>query len=241
MEDSQVVELLQLERYPFQYNGMSAIPTLQTITTGTSTDSQALAQVLAYYENHRDELAEEFGESHSHRLAALFIMYVVHISHNYGERIAPASLLDYLSGGNSHCGMYSRFQAQILDAMGMEWRIFWHDGAEHAWVEVNIDGQWEIFDATTNIWINTDGYSLIAGQPREARLFYSPMNDVTRPEARAHFLEGYNMPLLRWRMPQLGLRYTPEVSTATGFLASVIGEGSTYHTPWYIWHDTQQQ
>jgi hypothetical protein len=140
--------------------------------------------------------------------------------------------------------MYSRYQAQILDAYGLTWRVFTHDIAEHAWVEVKIDGRWEVFDSTVNVWINTDGFSLIAGEPREYRTFYTPMNDIHRPDGREHYYVGpqvgwWNMPRLRMWMPGLGLYYTPAApAEEIGVAASVPGEGSDYNQPWYVWWDT---
>jgi hypothetical protein len=179
---------------------------------------------------------------------ALFSMYVIHISHIYGVRTPPSSLLDYLYGERtSHCGMYSRYQAQLLDAFGLTWRVFTHGGAEHVWIEVKIDGRWEVFDSTVNVWINTDGFSLIDGASREYRTFYTPMNDINRPDGREHYYNGpqgqvgwWNMPRLRIWMPGLGLYYNPPQPEGNmGITASVPGEGSTYNQPWYVWFDTE--
>jgi hypothetical protein len=233
-------QLLRLDRYPLQYDGAPGIPDLQTLTQGANDDAEALQRVTDYYDAHEQELAALFEESHPERLKALYTMHIVHISHVYGVRLAPPSLLTYLSAENSHCGMYSRYQAQILDAFGMTWRIFMHNAAEHAWIEVLIDGQWETFDATVNVWISIGGFELVEGKARTYRLFYTPMNDLARPDARAHFLVGYNMPRLRLWMPELGLTYSPFASSAQLLVgASVPGAGSTYNMPWYRWHDTE--
>lgn len=235
-------DVQKLFSYPFEYVGNPGIPPLQTIVAGATTDQEALDMIVAYYDDHLQQISQILGETNPVRLKALYAMFVTHISHDYGVRTAPSSLLDYLAHPNSHCGMYSRFQAQISDAMGLTWRIFTHDIAQHAWVEVKVDGQWEIFDSTVNVWISTDGYSLIEGKPRQWRAFYTPMNDITRLDARMHLLDGWNMPRLRLWMPQLGLTYNPPAPPSEiAVIASSVGEGSDYNTPWYVWFDTQRQ
>ena len=121
-------------------------------------------------------------------------MYIIHLSHVYGEvPIIPTSMLAYLQTPYSHCGIYTRFQAEILDAFGFPWRIMYHATAEHAWIEVPIDGVWELFDPTVNVWISTDGENLLNGQPRQNRAFYTPMNDPARPDAREHYFHGQTL------------------------------------------------
>lgn len=99
-------------------------------------------------------------------------------------------------------------QGEILSALGLEWRSVEFVG-EHTWLEVRVSGEWEIFDATTNVWISRGIEGLQAGEPREFRGFYTPMLDSTRPDARLHIEEGYNMQRLRARMPLLGINYMP--------------------------------
>ena len=62
----------------------------------------------------RDVLDEE----NPTRLRALFVMFVVHISHIYGETDVPPTLIDYMKQRYSHCGVYTRFQAEILEFLG---------------------------------------------------------------------------------------------------------------------------
>ncbi|GEM_PF-2645878 len=234
------INRIRASAIPYESTSDPGIPTLQMLTAGATTDAEAVERVIAYYDANTEFISRALGETHPDRLKALYAMHVVHISHIYGPRSAPLSLLWYIAHENSHCGMYSRFQAQILDGMGMTWRIFAHDIAGHVWVEVNIDGHWEVFDSTVNVWINTDGYSLIAGLPRESRSLYTPMNDINRPDARSHLDLGYNMPRLRLWMPELGLSFNPPAPAhEIDVSAAVRGQGSRYTTPWYRWTDTE--
>jgi hypothetical protein len=143
--------------YPFEVNADPGIPTLQLITGDANTDDVALERIVDYFDAHLNELQTFFETEHPVRLKVLFAMYVVHISFVYGEATPPTSLVEYLAGTYSHCGLYTRYQAEILDAFGITWRIMYHATAEHAWVEVPIDGEWEVFDPTVNVWIDRDG------------------------------------------------------------------------------------
>lgn len=183
-------------------------PALRDFAAGARTDAEIAANAADYFALNRDRLALLWREPHPTRLAALYSMYVTHISHPYGETPAPASLLDHVGLERAHCGTYVYAQQFLADALGLTHRSVEFYG-EHAWMEVQIDGAWETFDATTNTWLSGGVLDLLAGAPREFRHFYTPMLDVTRPDARLHFAEGYDMQRLRARMPGLGVFYHP--------------------------------
>lgn len=184
------------------------VPLLQSFASPDSTDADILARVVDYYNENRDELALLWREDDPTRLAALFSMYIVHISHPYGEAEYPASLTEFLSQPYAHCGTYTFGQAQIATALGLTYRVVEFVG-EHAWLEVLVNGEWEVFDSTTNVWLSRNVMDLLAAEPREYRLFYTPMLDIDQIDAREHIALGYNMQRLRSRMPAVGVSYHP--------------------------------
>lgn len=182
--------------------------TLQEITVGATNDEQALEAIIRYYNENRERLGILWREEHSERLAGLFSMYVVHISTIYGETPFPTTFLEYLGQTRADCGTYTWAQVHIADALGLTYRFTEFLG-EHAWTEIQIDGHWEIFDATTNTWLSSGVDELMLGAPRNYRQFYTPLLDMNRPDARYHIAEGYDMQRLRQRMPTLGIIYMP--------------------------------
>lgn len=191
------------------------VPTLHTLTAGAVTDGEAIARVVDYYAAHRDTLSLLWREANETRLAALFSMYIVHISTIYGETSFPASFIEYLGQARAHCGTYTYAQWQIADALGLTWRTIEFVG-NHAYLEIQVDGEWEVFDATTNTWLSRPTESLMRGEQREYRYFYTPILDADFPDARLHFTDGYDMQLLRRRMPTLGVLYIPQEELRIG-------------------------
>lgn len=183
--------------------------TLQAIVGDAPTDAVALQRVVDYYNAEKDRLSILWREENETRLAGLFTMYVIHISHIYGETPNQTSFLDYLTLERSHCGNYSVAQAEIAQALGLEWQLLELSSGWHGWLEVMVDGQWEIFDSTVNVWINKSSDQLVQGAERQYRSFYTPLLDIDRPDARLHLNEGYNMQALRVNMPGFGLFYNP--------------------------------
>lgn len=195
---------------PFVFSARRGPDTLslQEIAADAVTDDDILQNIVAYYDENRERLAALWHEDNPARLAGMFSMYVTHISTVYGESPFPASLDEYLHQPRAHCGTYTWAQIQIVTLLGLTWRTV-DFSAEHTWIEILVDEQWEVFDATTNVWVNRGVDELMQGVPRQYRAFYSPMFDLDRPDARLHMQEGYNMPNLRERMPTLGVAYMP--------------------------------
>ena len=230
--------------YPYETTTNPGIPTLQEITAGATTDNEALQMVVDYYYTHEDWLRQTLQEDDPTRLISLYVMFVTHISQIYGEAKLPPTFLDYLKERYSHCANYSIYQADILNSFGLTWRIFFDAAAEHEWIEAKLDDHWEVFDATVNVWIDQNGFDLLKGLSRSYRNFYSPMNDVNRPDAREHYWKGpssnhlvgwYNMPRLRMWMPGLGLYYNPPTRPEQVYIfASSPGEGGLTTTPWIL-------
>lgn len=188
------------------------VDTLQVITAGADTDEDAVARVVSYYQANQNRLQGLWREDNPQRLAAIFAMYVAHISQPYGETPnPPADLLEFTQQQRGHCGTYTVAQREINTALGLTWRELGDEGW-HAWIEVQIDGNWEIFDSTVNVWIDQPVETLVLGGPRQYRMFYTPMTDINRPDARLHLQEGtygYNMPNLRERVIGYGIYWWP--------------------------------
>ena len=185
------------------------IPTLQAIVGDAATDDQALQAIVAYYDAHADQLAGQFRESNPTRLKALFVMYATHISNRYSViSTAFPNLIAYLEQPSSQCGIYAHFQAEILSAFGMTWRIIDVAGGTHAFIEVQVEGRWEIFDATTNDWVDSSAFEMERGAERHSRSFYTPLLDpqVTYSDEEIRRV-GQE---LRVMLPGLGLFYFPK-------------------------------
>jgi hypothetical protein len=185
------------------------VPTLQEITFGSTSDEEAIQQVAEYFDTHKDELGTLWREDNETRLAGIFTMYVVHISHVYGETAYPETFTEFLAQERAHCGTFSIAQSEIAEALGLTWRMLELTSGWHGWIEILVDGEWEIFDSTVNVWISHSAFDLVKGAVREYRYFYTPLLDIDRPDARLHLAEGYNMVNLRDWMPGLGLFYNP--------------------------------
>lgn len=155
-----------------------------------------------------------FPEPNPQRAKALYCMYVVHISHPYGNAPYPnEDFSDYLAQPFTHCGPQSYWASYLMRQMGLETRRFWLE--THAWVEAKIDGKWEMFDATTNVWISISGEECLQKKERTYRTYYTPWNDREQPTYR-QVVAPTTIPLqytpgaLRNHMPGLGIFFYPD-------------------------------
>ncbi len=161
------------------------IPTLQEIAGDALTDDEIVTRVVEFYEENEAMIREGFHETHPDRLKALFSMYIIHISHTYNYTEPVNSFVEYVQERTtSHCGLMARYQTLLVEGFGLKWRRVGMPPGTHTWLEVMIDGQWEIFDATINIWINRSALELLEQSPRQYRTFYMPWMDPDNPEAR---------------------------------------------------------
>jgi hypothetical protein len=191
----------------FEARPPTFLPTLREITGGAQSDAEAYDRIVDYYVAHHQQIADALEETNETRLKALFVMNVVHISHIYEAVTDPGSFLAYLEQQGSQCGPYSHYESEIMDRFGLNWRIQLLSQGYHAWVEVNVDGQWEIFDATINAWISRSGAELMQGAERSYRYFYTPMLDQNRQDVVNWVLDRAQR--LRLLMPALGLYFRP--------------------------------
>ncbi len=198
----------------FEQRARRDIPTLQDMTVGAKDDAVALSQIVSYFEAKKDHLKQLWNVQNETRLRALFAMYVIHISHSYGVVTWPAeSLLDYIRYQTySECGSQSLWQGVISTALGLSWRnVAFEDGA-HGWIEVLVDGQWEVFDSTSNLWLSKPAEVLLEGVARTYKAMYTPILDADYPDAYAHYARyngSYNVLALRQNMIGLGITWKP--------------------------------
>lgn len=192
------------------------VPGLREMIGEAGDDAAALRAVVTYYEANADRLAVEFDETNDARLRGLFGMYVVHVSQPYNtvpSGWAEYTLLQFLNADAAHCGLYARAQGMIYTAMGLRWHEIGVDGGWHGLIEAEIDGRWETFDATSNVWASVSVGGLIGGLPRSVREFYTPVWDANADEVyRRHYTETngyYSVPDLRAGLPLWGLRVFP--------------------------------
>ncbi len=188
-----------------------SIPPLSALIGDATTNADALAAVAAYYDANAETLAALFAEDNEQRTRALFGMYLVHVAvpYNRVER-DPVTLIDFVNAETAHCGTFARAQSQVYTALGLRWRNIVVDDGWHGLVEAEIDGRWETFDATNNLWLSVSVEELIAGAPRSWRTFYTPHTDAHAPDTyRAHLADDYNMQLTRMAGTQWGLSVFP--------------------------------
>lgn len=220
--DSQAAPPYQLV---FEHQPGPDVPTLPELSLGAADDAEILMRVTGYYLQNAERLSLLWREDHPIRLAGLFSMYLTHISLPYGETPFPSTIIEFNQMERAHCGTYLVPQHLIAGALGLTYRVI-EFVDEHAWLEIYVDDHWELFDATTNTWINRTGLELLEGAAREYRYFYTPMLDINRPDARLHLDEGYDMQRLRRRMPLMGIEYFPpgerRVNPAVGPLAGQL-------------------
>lgn len=154
------------------------IPPLSSFTNGRG-DSEAYAAIVTYYDSEHAALALIFNESDDQRLRGLLSMWLSHTAAPYGvlQAAAPTTLTEYVTSPTSHCGLFTRYAVNIGEALGLDARAVLIDGGNHALTEFNINGTWEIFDASFNLWIDASVEELFAGVDRRYRTFYSPMTD----------------------------------------------------------------
>jgi len=175
--------------YPFYiFNGEHPAPsikTLQELAAGADTDQEVIDNVVDYFEELQDKISVDFEEENPERLKALYVMYLVHLSHPYGlQDHTSETLIDFIFNIDvAECYQITRYQSVLMDGFGLTWRSFYMDGL-HTWLEVDIDGKWEIFDATSNTWVNHGIYELMKGESRTYRNFYSPWLDESQEGAR---------------------------------------------------------
>lgn len=192
------------------------VASLREIVAEAETHDQATAAVAEYYDAHADYLAIVFNETNDARLRGLYGMYITHLAQPYNT-VPPDwesySLIEFLQAQAAHCGLYSLAQSYIYTALGLRWQNVVVDGGWHGLLQADIGGQWETFDATSNIWLSVGVPQLLAGTARRYREFYTPIWDAEADAVyRRHYTESagyYSVPDLRAGLPVWGLRVFP--------------------------------
>lgn len=188
-----------------------AIPPLAVLVADAPTDAAAYAAIRAYYAANAPLLAREFRETNSERLRGLFGMYLVHLAAPYNYvPVLPVTLLDFVSTPTAHCGTFARAAGQVYEALGVHWRNIIVGDGWHGLNEVLVDGRWETFDPTNNLWLSVSVDELIKGMPRGWRTFYTPQTDLNAPAwYRERLMPNYNMAAIRTSIRQWGLTVSP--------------------------------
>lgn len=172
--------LLMYERFVVPPEALKAIeyqpafefPTLQSITVGARTDNEAYQLVADYYFQHRSELAPILQEPNEQRARALYAMLLINISHPFAipDYVAD-TFLNYIRLQTvTHCSYQPTWQRGISERLGLNARLT-SGTFGHAWLEVQIDGKWETFDASSNTWVSEGSEALASGAPRVYRSF----------------------------------------------------------------------
>lgn len=220
--------------YPFTIQSSETAPRLPTLTdlAGDARDDRQVAKrVLDWFVANATTIARELREENPVRLAALFVMHIVHQAHHYGgdEQAAArramfedgydpdVTLVKYINElEEADCALYTFAQARLLDGFRIRWQHVIVRSGLHGWIEAWIDDAWETFDATANVWLSGSGLELAKGGHRLYRRLYSPWDDPERPETR-YCVRAIDEPILgtpgslRSMMPGLGLYFlTPQ-------------------------------
>ncbi len=158
------------------------IPPLAYFAVGLEQEADLLARVAAYCSD-VERLPAWFDDENPARLKALCGMYIVATNAPYHEQPAPPTdALAFARQVAQHCGTVPVAQGRIYTALGLDWRL--REAAGHGWVEVRVDGTWEIFDATVNVWYR---------DKQARRAFWLP----DYPGALDHTRYGYDVHRLR--------------------------------------------
>lgn len=205
-----------MEAYPaLVYDAQPAPPLPSLVSFLRGNDRDTAHQVQRWFEAHRDELAALWGETDDTRLLGWYVMMLVHLSAPYGESRFPVDLRDFMRLPAAHCGTYTSAQALLLEHLSVEYRFLEFADGTHGWVEMRINGHWELFDATTAVWVSEPMETLLQGAAREFRAFYSPITDAARPDYRTLIFDSggdYNVALLRERIACTGLCWQPSAA-----------------------------
>lgn len=187
------------------------LPPLSEIVGDAETDADALTAIVNYYERQSHRLAFLFAEDSDERARALFGMYIIHMAAPYNATpITPVTFLDFVHTPTAHCGIYAQAQAQLYTALGLRWHNVIVDNGWHGLIEAEIDGAWEVFDSTSNVWVSVGVEQLLSGAVREYRAFYAPVEDRAAPDVyRDHLQAGFSVPELRGGLPLWGLSVFP--------------------------------
>lgn len=148
------------------------VPPLTAITGGATEDAAITTAVVAYYEANTAHLRREFREADDARLGALYAMYLVNHAQPYATTSQITTLREFVTADAAHCGTYATAMQLLARALGLRSRIT-VTGEYHAWLEVEVNGRWELFDPTTSVWVDQPMAALVRGGPRRYRAFHT--------------------------------------------------------------------
>lgn len=211
----QVTDAQELETETIVDEVLGEIPAfparLSDIVGNAEEDEEAIKRIVAYFDENEPALADFFETTYRDETAATFIMYVVHMTTPYGVIEGWPASLSYFANEQqfSHCGVYLAFQMSIARAFNLHWRwVQWENGG-HVWMEVMLDGQWEIFDATSNLRIDHSIFELISGASRVSTQYVQTSELPGCPACRMHYEQGKSLAVLSWEMSTVGIEFQP--------------------------------
>lgn len=208
---AQIDELIRALPPPMPTSGeVPALPApLREIIGAASDDGEALTRIVAYFDEHEAALAAEFGTTNRDETAAVYAMYIVHMAVPYGAPEGwPESLVSFAwTQQYMHCGISFAMQLPIANALGLHARLVQWESGDHVWMEVRIDGRWQIFDSTTDLWIDGSMLDLVQGAARTYHQFYQS-SDIPNCEAcRPEIEPGHRISDIAWQMVHSGIDY----------------------------------
>ena len=152
----------------------------------TIVDEKLDARLKKYHKT----FAQIAGTTDEKKLKALFYMNFVHMSAYYGQRdLQDLSLKELLWGGDFfQCGNYSVLLGMLLEKAGYEFRtLAIYPG--HSIIEIKLDDRWQVFDPTTNLWIDQSIEDQIAGKAKNIKEFFLQAEDQNNSKAREHMAD----------------------------------------------------
>lgn len=121
------------------------------------------------------------GTNDETTLRALFYMNFVRMFGVYGNRdLHENTIKDILWGDPNYyfqCGTYTTLLAMLLDKAGYQLRTVEVNGGAHGYVEVMLNGRWQILDPTINTWVDQSTENLLNGVPRNTKTFFYRAQD----------------------------------------------------------------
>jgi len=185
----------------------------EKISDGTEVSAkQVLAKIDANFIEDKDEFVDLTNLEYLRNeklVRALYILNFVSFSSNYGtpdQKQGEQGIKDLLwTIGTSNCQTNTMLLQMLMEKAGYESRTIAINNLSHGFNEVKIDGRWQIFDATTNLWINEGFESLMAGKTGKAKEFFLKEADYDN----VNYAEDTDLSILRNDMVGLGQNFKP--------------------------------
>lgn len=144
-------------------------------------------------------------------LKAVYLMNFVSFSHPYGSHNkgdGSSSIKNLIWNiEESDCETNTELLAMLLEKKGYENRTVSVDDGYHGFNEVKLNGEWQILDATSNLWFDKSAENLISGRTGRVRKFFLKDLDIERSNAST---SDFDLTYLRIQMASLGTDFIPQ-------------------------------